>query len=170
MSSILKMKRCLSALAAASMFATVAISDAQAQLFANSKLYVGVLTCNVSGSIGLLFGSTKDLGCLLVRPDGTSESYTGRINRFGIDLGFTKAMHVVWHVYSLDEKAPVGVLQGNYAGSQASISWGGTAGSNALYGGANNAMILTSVVLQGGDKGLNFADGIAEMSLTRTAN
>jgi hypothetical protein len=136
-----------------------------AQAFGNSRLYVGTLTCNVSSGVGLLFGSTKQLGCLLVRSDGTAETYDGRINRFGIDIGFTKAMHVAWHVYSLDEKAPVGVLAGNYGGTQASIAVGGTAGSNALYGGANNAIILTSVVVQGGSNGLNFADGIAEMSL-----
>ena len=143
-------------------------TGAQAQVFGNSKLYVGTLTCNVSGGVGLLFGSTKQLGCLLVRSDGTAEYYDGRINRFGIDIGFTKAMHVAWHVYSLDEKAPMGVLAGNYGGTQASIAAGGTAGSNALYGGANNAIILTSVVVQGGSNGLNLADGIAEMSLVRS--
>lgn len=161
-------RRWLSAVAAASMV-FAASSAAHAQLFGNSKLYVGTLTCNVSGGIGFIFGGTKDLNCLLIRPNGESESYTGRINRFGIDIGYTKAMHVAWHVYSVAETAPVGVLAGNYGGTQASITAGGTAGSNALYGGGNNAIILTSVVIQGGQKGFNFADGIAEMSLTSVA-
>jgi hypothetical protein len=158
-------RRWLTVIGAAS--ALFAVSPAaHAQLFGDSKLYVGTLTCNVSGGVGYIFGGTKELNCLLIRPNGESESYTGRINRFGIDIGYTKAMHVAWHVYSIAENAPVGVLAGNYGGTQASITAGGTAGSNALYGGGNNSIILTSVVIQGGQKGFNFADGIAEMSLT----
>src|SRR5947207_678217 len=85
---------------------------AQAQLLSGTKLYVGALNCNVSGSISFIFGSTKDLNCVLIRPDGTAETYSGKINRYGIDVGFTKAMHVVWHVYSITENAPKGALAG----------------------------------------------------------
>ena len=82
--------------AAAACLALVAFSGAgQAQLFKNSKLYVGALSCTVSGSVGLIFGSSKDLSCILVRSNGTSELYRGSIKRFGIDIGFTKATHVV---------------------------------------------------------------------------
>jgi hypothetical protein len=144
---------------------SVSVASAQAQLLGKSKLYVGALSCNVSGSVGFIFGSTKSLGCILVRSNGSAEVYDGTINRFGIDIGFTKAIHVVWHVYSLDESAPQGVLAGNYAGTEASVALGGTAGGNALLGGANNAIVLQSVVVQGGNTGINFADGIAEMSL-----
>jgi hypothetical protein len=141
----------------------------QAQLFANSKLYVGVLSCNVSGSVGLIFGSSKDLNCILVRSDGTSELYRGSIKRFGIDIGFTKATHVLWHVYSLAESAPAGAVAGDYASTQASLAVGVSAGSNALIGGNNGSMILQSVALQGSNAGVNFADGIAEISLRTTS-
>jgi Protein of unknown function (DUF992) len=145
---------------------SVSVSRAQAQLLGKSKLYVGALSCNVSGSVGFIFGSTKNLSCILIRPNGSSELYDGTINRFGIDIGFTKAVHVVWHVYSLNENAPSGALAGNYVGTQTSVALGGTAGGNALLGGGNDAIILQSVVVQGGNTGINFADGIAEMSLT----
>lgn len=145
------------------------VRNAHAQLFGNSKLYVGALSCNVSGSVGFIFGSSKNLNCILVRSDGTSETYTGTINRFGIDIGFTKAIHLVWHVYSLDEKAPPGVLAGNYVGSQTAVSVGGTADSYTLVGGANHAIILNSVAIQGGHTGLNLADGIADISLARAS-
>lgn len=141
-------------------------ASAQAQPLGKSKLYVGALSCNVSGSVGFIFGSTKSLGCILVRSNGTSELYDGTINRFGIDIGFTKAIHVVWHVYSLDENAPSGALAGNYAGTETSVALGGTFGGNALLGGVNNAIVLQSVVVQSGNTGINFADGIAEISLT----
>jgi hypothetical protein len=140
-----------------------------AQVFANSKLYVGTLTCNVSGSIGLLFGSTKEMNCLLVRPNGTSEAYDGKIRRFGIDVGYTKAMHMVWHVYSVAESAPPGILTANYVGSQQSVSLGATAGGLSLVG-SGNSIVLTSVIIEGGRTGVNVADGIAEMSLERSRN
>ena len=156
--------------AAAACLALVAFSGAgQAQLFKNSKLYVGALSCTVSGSVGLIFGSSKDLSCILVRSNGTSELYRGSIKRFGIDIGFTKATHVVWHVYSLAESAPVGAVGGEYAGSQESLAAGAAAGGNALFGGANSSIVLESVVLQGSNAGVNFADGIAEMSLRPTS-
>jgi len=132
-----------------------------------SKHYVGALSCNVSGSVGFIFGSTKSLSCILIRTNGTSELYNGTINRFGIDIDFAKAVHVVWHVYSLAESAPQGALTGDYAGTQTSVALGGTAGGNALLGGRNKEIVLQSVVLHGGDTGINFADGIAEMSLSR---
>jgi hypothetical protein len=36
-------------------------------------------------------------------------------------------------------------------------------------GGANNAIILNSVAIQGGHTGLNLADGIADISLARAS-
>ena len=145
-------------------------ATAEAQSLQNSKLYVGTLSCNVSGSVGFLFGSTKDLGCVLVRPNGSSEVYRGEINRFGIDIGFTRAMHVLWHVYSLSESAPVGALAGDYVGTQESIALGGRVGGNALIGGTNRTIVLDSVAIQGGHNGYNFADGIAEISLNQSAD
>jgi len=142
----------------------------KAQLLHNSKLYVGTLSCNVSGSTGFIFGSTKTLNCVLVRPNGTAEDYSGSINRFGIDIGYTKAIQVLWHVYSMSEAAPAGALAGDYVGSQQSITLGGRAGGSALVGGANGAIVLDSVAIQGGHDGYNFADGVAEISLSQGAS
>ena len=66
-----------------------------------TKYYIGTLNCNVSGSVGLIFGSSKDLSCVFVTNTGQTERYEGSIKRFGVDIGFTKATHVLWHVYSL---------------------------------------------------------------------
>ena len=148
---------------AAALAACVAATPGQTQT--RSKLYIGTLSCNVSGSVGLIFGSSKELGCILVRSNGTSELYKGSIKRFGIDIGFTKAAHVVWHVYSLDERAPPGALDGEFAGTQESVALGFGVGGNALFGGRSNSIILDSVVIQKDRSGVNFADGIAEMSL-----
>jgi hypothetical protein len=52
----------------------------------NSQVYIGALTCNVSGGTGYVFGSTKDLSCVYLTKDGLSQAYDGKIRRFGIDV------------------------------------------------------------------------------------
>jgi ABC-type branched-subunit amino acid transport system permease subunit len=63
------MNKCLStALAATLAMATGACQQPTAQQInatnANSQVYIGALTCNVSGGSGYVFGSTKDLSCV----------------------------------------------------------------------------------------------------------
>ncbi|MBI2736962.1 MAG: DUF992 domain-containing protein [Rhodospirillales bacterium] len=52
-------------------------------------VYIGALTCNVTGSPDYVVGST--LSCVLNK-EGTSAAYDGRIRRFGLDLGTTKPL------------------------------------------------------------------------------
>ena len=139
---------------------------------ANSQVYIGALTCNVTGSTGYVFGSSRDLSCVYLTKEGLSQAYDGKIRRFGLDLGTTKPSHVVWKVYQLagvvgnPTSTDPTVLVGNYGGEQASISAGATAGGNWLYGGRNNQMVLQATQLStSGDAGYNLAYGIAEISL-----
>ncbi|MDP2333352.1 MAG: DUF992 domain-containing protein [Reyranella sp.] len=141
--------------------------------YANSKVYIGALTCNVSGSTGYVFGSTKDLSCVYLTKDGASQAYDGKIHKFGIDIGYTKAAHLVWHVYQLSglvgDATSINpkVLAGNYGGEQASIALSSSVGGNWLYGGSNNQIVLQATQLQDSkDAGYNLAYGIAEMGLT----
>jgi hypothetical protein len=141
--------------------------------YANSKVYIGALTCNVSGSTGYVFGSTKDLSCIYLTKEGVAQAYDGKIHKFGIDIGYTKAAHLVWHVYQLGglvgdaTSTNPKVLAGNYGGEQASIAVSSSAGGNWLYGGSNNQIVLQATQLQdSGNAGYNLAYGIAEMGLT----
>ena len=142
-----------------------AIGSGQAQPFKGTKYYVGSLNCHVSGSTGYIFGSSKELDCMLVRPSGATEAYEGSIKKYGIDIGYTKAAYVEWHAYSLKDNVPVGAMGGDFLGTQGSISAGAAAGSDGLIGGSEKSIMLQSVVLQGDDAGLNFAQGIAAISL-----
>jgi len=65
---------------------------------ANSQVYIGALTCNVTGSTGYVFGSSRDLSCVYLTKEGLSQAYDGKIRRFGLDLGTTKPSHVIWKV------------------------------------------------------------------------
>ena len=159
------MMKSLSA-ATAVLVATVALAgSAHAQALTKTKYYIGSLNCNVSGSAGLIFGSSKDLTCVFVTTDGASENYQGSIKKFGIDIGFTKAAHVLWHVYSLGTDRGAGALDGQFAGGQESLAVGASAGTSGLYGGRRNEIILESVAITQKKSGLNFADGVAEMTL-----
>ena len=85
------MNKCLSAAMAATLaMATGACQQPTGQQLnatnANSQVYIGALTCNVSGGTGYVFGSTKDLSCVYLTKDGLSQAYDGKIRRFGIDV------------------------------------------------------------------------------------
>lgn len=141
--------------------------------YASSKVYIGALTCNVSGSTGYVFGSTKDLSCVYLTKEGVSQVYDGKIHKFGIDIGYTKSAHLIWHVYQLGgligdaTSTNPKVLAGKYAGEQASVAVSSSAGGNWLYGGSNNQIVLQATQIQdSGNAGYNLAYGIAEMGLT----
>src|SRR5882757_2271087 len=93
------------------------------QAAGRSGANVGSLNCNVAGGIGFIFGSSKDLTCLFTRTDGIGERYTGTINKYGIDLGFTKEAQIVWLVFAPGNIGP-GALSGTYVGATASATVG----------------------------------------------
>lgn len=163
------MNKCLSAaVAAASAMAVGACQQQNAQQLnqqnSASRIYIGALTCNVSGSTGYVLGSTKKLDCVFLDRNGATAQYDGTINKFGIDIGYTRAVHSVWRVYSLGSAKSADALSGTYVGEDSTVAVGSQAGGNWIYGGNNReiAMIASGVVK---DAGYNFATGVAEMSL-----
>jgi hypothetical protein len=133
------------------------------QATGKSGVNVGSLTCNVAGGMGFVFGSSKELDCLLARTDGVAERYTGTIKRFGVDIGFTSEAHVVWLVFAPGQIGK-GALAGEYAGATAAVAAGLGLGANVLIGGGNKQISLQPVSVEG-SVGLNVAAGVAEVSL-----
>ena len=131
---------------------------------APSRIYIGALTCNVSGSRGYILGSTKSLDCVFLDRNGTTASYTGTIHKYGVDIGYTRAVHSIWRVYSLGSDRRADQLSGRYIGEDSTVAAGTQAGGNWLYGGRDReiGMIAAGVVK---DAGYNFATGVAEMDL-----
>jgi hypothetical protein len=134
-------------------------SPAQAQ----GGVQVGTLTCNASGSVGFVFGSTRELGCTFSGP-GRIEHYTGQISRFGVDIGFTQGGVLLWLVFAPTAQLRPGDLAGTYGGASASATVGIGVGANALIGGSGNTFTLQPVSFEG-TTGLNVAAGIASMTL-----
>ena len=126
---------------------------------------VGVLSCNVSGGWGFIFGSSRSLNCTLAGANGNSERYSGNIAKFGADIGYTQGGILVWTVFAPQASLVPGALNGGYAGGTASATVGVGVGANALIGGSNNTIALQPLSIEG-NQGLNVAAGIAAISLT----
>ena len=132
---------------------------------ANSRIYIGSLSCNVGGSTGYVLASRKSLDCVFLDKDGVqSAQYSGTIDKVGIDIGYTKAVHTIWRVYSLGSVRGPYNLSGTFVGEQGTVAAGQQAGGNWLYGGPNAEIgMLASGVVQ--DAGYNLATGVAAMTL-----
>ena len=151
----------LAALSAASLAQTAAPGTAPAA--GASGVNVGSLQCHVSGGMGFVFGSSKAIDCLLARTDGVGERYVGTINKYGIDIGFTKEAQMVWLVFAPGSVAR-GALAGDYGGATASATVGLGVGANVLLGGSNKQITLQPVSVEG-SAGLNVAAGLAGVTL-----
>jgi hypothetical protein len=134
-------------------------SAAQAQ----PGVKAGVLSCEVSGGWGFVFGSSKDMNCTFSPNKGETERYTGSINKYGVDIGYTRGGVMVWAVLAPGDIGH-GALAGNYGGVTAGAAVGIGANAHALVGGANN-VTLQPLSIEG-QTGLNVAAGVASMSLS----
>jgi Protein of unknown function (DUF992) len=132
---------------------------------ANSRIYIGSLTCNIEGGTGYILGSSKSMDCVFLGKDGISTAqYSGTINKVGVDIGYTKAVHTIWRVYSLGSERAATSLSGTYVGEQGTAAAGSQAGGNWLYGGPNAEIgMIASGIVQ--DAGYNLAMGIGAMSI-----
>ena len=113
------------------------MTEAQAQ----NRTRAGVLTCNVSGGIGLIVGSQKSTVCTFNPRRGRNERYVGFIRRFGLDIGATRRGVLAWAVFSGGSVAP-GSLAGSYVGGAAEATVGAGLGANVLVGGSNRSIAL----------------------------
>jgi hypothetical protein len=150
------------AAAAAAIALTAAVSTSAPAQPAGVK--VGVLSCNVAGGWGFVFGSSKALRCTFSPSPGRVEHYAGRISKFGVDIGYTTGAVIVWAVFAPTTNLAPGSLSGNYAGATGSATVGVGAGANVLVGGSNRSIALQPVSIEG-NAGLNVAAGIGAMNL-----
>jgi len=149
----------LALVAAVTLLASGAAFSPSAQ--AQGGVAAGILTCNVSSGFGFIFGSTRELNCVFSTTGGR---YVGHINRFGVDIGFTRAAVIVWTVFAPTARLAPGTLAGTYAGVSAGATVGVGVGAHALIGGSNNTITLQPLSIEG-NTGLNVAAGIGSMTL-----
>ena len=124
----------------------------------------GTLNCDVSGGIGLIIGSQREVNCLFTPSyPAPPEQYVGTITKVGLDLGITGPGQLVWSVLQSTTRRR-GVLAGSYAGASAKVSALVGMGANLLVGGNDRSVALQPLSIQG-QTGINIAAGVAEISL-----
>jgi hypothetical protein len=129
------------------------------------RIKAGLLTCDVSAGLGFIIGSSKTVQCTF-SPDqpGPPEYYTGTMNKFGLDIGVTAAGVMIWAVFTGTEGRAPGFLAGDYVGATAEATVAAGLGANVLVGGSNRTVALQPLSV-GGQVGLNFAVGVADLRL-----
>ena len=147
--------------AAATAASLLFVAQAQAD---DSGVKVGVLTCDVSSGWGLVFGSSKDLKCTFAGGGNTTENYSGTINKYGVDIGYSHAGVMAWAVFAPSSTLAPGSLTGSYGGATAGGSVGVGANANALVGGSDKHISLQPISIEG-VVGLNVAAGVAAITL-----
>ena len=126
---------------------------------------VGFLTCIVASGWGLVFGSSKDLHCTFAPGPERAENYVGKINKYGVDIGYQKGGFMSWAVFSPTSELVPGSLAGSYAGATAGGTVGVGGNANVLVGGSNKTISLQPLSIEG-TTGLNLAAGVAAIELT----
>ena len=134
-------------------------TPAQAQ-----SVKAGIMTCNVAGGFGFIFGSSRAVNCTFAPGGVAPQRYVGAINKFGVDIGYVEGAVMVWAVLAPTNDPGPGSLAGTYVGATGSASVGVGVGANVLFGGGNS-ISLQPLSIEG-NKGVNVAGGIAEMTLT----
>jgi len=126
---------------------------------------VGLLSCKMGPSVGLIVGSRQHMQCRFT-PDagGASELYSGTVTRVGLDVGFRAGGVMGWAVFAPTGAVQHGALRGNYAGASGDISLGLGAGGKLLVGGSHHTISLQPLALQG-QVGVNLALGVAGLAL-----
>ena len=156
------MQKPLSVLTALAVVATAA--SPVATMAQAERVKAGTLTCDISGGIGLIITSHKEVSCIFTPSQpGPHEVYVGAINKFGLDLGATAGGEMVWAVYAPTTRR-FGELAGNYGGASAEATVGAGLGANVLVGGSDRTIALQPLSVQG-QAGLNVAAGVAELIL-----
>ena len=156
------LKKLAVAISAASLAAgALALSSpAQAQ-----AVTAGTLTCNVASGFGFIFGSSKAVNCAFSPVGGPPQNYAGSIDKFGVDIGYTKGGVLVWTVLAPTTSPAPGSLAGSYGGATASATVGAGGGANVLVGGSGKTITLQPLSIEG-NTGLNVAAGVAALTLT----
>jgi len=158
------MLRTLTLAAAAAALMVAGSAPVQPAQAAEGGVKAGVLTCNVDSGWGFVFGSSRGLKCTFSGNGGGIEHYSGHVNKFGVDIGYSASSVIVWAVFAPAGDVGKGALAGNYGGVTGSAAVGVGAGANVLIGGFQDSFTLQPLSLQG-ETGINVAAGITGITL-----
>src|SRR5687767_6455831 len=96
-----------------------ALLASPAPSFAQTRIMVGTLTCDLGATVGLVVGSRQRMNCLFHKTNGDLESYSGTFTRLGLDVGIVGAGRMAWTVFSRTTGVGPRALAGSYVGAAA---------------------------------------------------
>ncbi len=132
---------------------------------------LGLLTCTIAGGSGFIVGSSKDMHCTFYPAFANlpQETYSGRINKYGIDVGATSGAVLQWYVLAPSQEvlAPH-VLAGDYFGASAEATVAVGLGAHLLVGGGPQSIALQPLSVQA-QTGLNMALAVGALQLVSAA-
>ena len=132
---------------------------------AEISVKTGVLTCDVASGWGFVFGSTRDLKCTYSDSRGAVEHYAGKIEKYGVDVGYHGAGVMAWAVFAPTTDLPKDALVGSYGGGTLGVAAGVGASANVLVGGSSGKTISLQPLSIEGMTGVNLAFGVAQITL-----
>jgi hypothetical protein len=126
---------------------------------------VGMLSCNLAPSIGLIVAESQRMSCRFVPNGGQPpQIYDGVMNTVGLELGVTAGGVMAWGVFAPTGGTPIGALAGEYVGASGGVSLGVGVGANVLFGGSNRTIALQPLSVEG-EAGLNVSLGVSGLRL-----
>lgn len=108
---------------------------------------LGVLTCDIDGGFGAIFGSNRQASCVFLDKNGAVTTYTADITKIGPDLGFVASKTLTWAVLAASNNVPRN-LRGTYVGANVEASAFIGAGGNVMVGGMRDSFALNPVSIQ----------------------
>lgn len=159
-----------STLAALALLALAGTAQAATNNFPFAPMrQAGTLTCSVEPGVGLVFGSTRATRCEFVsNRGGFTQSYNGRIDRAGLDLGLTSGQTIAWRVMTPGGASRSSMLDGFFAGPSAEATLFGGPGSQIAFTAGGDRVVMEPVMYSG-HAGFSFAVGEARMSIGAAA-
>ncbi len=109
----------------------------------------GTLNCDVSGGIGFIIGSQREVNCLFTpNYPAPPEQYVGTITQGRSRHRRDRRGQLVWACAESTTRRR-GVLAGSYAGASAEATVGAGLGANVLVGGNDRSVALQPLSVQG---------------------
>ena len=126
---------------------------------------VGMLSCTLSPTVGLIFGSLQTISCRFL-PDGPypPEAYVGTFGTLGLDVGVVAVGGLAWQVFNQSSGPFINALAGTYVGGSGEVGAGVGVGANVLFGGSNRTVALQPVSLEG-EVAINVELGVSTLIL-----
>lgn len=138
---------------------------ASAVMAADSGVAIGQLTCKSTSIDNAILFTETTFDCTYEGTDGTTDSYTGEIDKIGVDLSAKDSVTMVWQVVApTDDAYGEKALVGTYVGASADVAAGVGAGAGVLIGGGSNSFTLQPVTVSGVD-GTGVSLGIESFEL-----